>query len=197
MDGLLPFDSTSRLEPPTGSRVVGIDESAAETVFDVLSADTTRAVLVAVYDEPGTTSEIADRVDTSLQNANYHLDKLRDADLVEVADTRYSAQGREMDVYVPTSESIVVVAGDEETTSSLRETLRRLLGAVGVVAVASVVVQQLFAAPGSPYTFTTRPDAPTTILDHLAGALASPGVVFFAGGLFAVFVLCAWHVLSD
>lgn len=79
MKRLLPSQSSTRPEPDEGSRIVEIDDQAAGEVFEALSSDTTREVLTAIYDNPGTASEIADVVDTSLQNAKYHLTKLREA----------------------------------------------------------------------------------------------------------------------
>jgi predicted ArsR family transcriptional regulator len=66
-----------------------------------------------LYDQPKTASEVADTVDTSLQNVNYHLNNLTDCNLIEVADTLYSDQGKEMKVYSPTSEALVLFASDD------------------------------------------------------------------------------------
>ena len=98
---------------PTGEepRLVDIDEDAADEVFGALSSETARSILAALYEEPRTASDLAEAVDTSLQNVRYHLEKLVDAELVEVADTWYSERGTEMKVYAPRSESLVLFAG--------------------------------------------------------------------------------------
>jgi DNA-binding transcriptional ArsR family regulator len=141
MAGLLP--SKPDIDPSDEPRVVGLDSDDADELIDALSSDTTRAVLAALHDEPGSASDLADRVDTSLQNVQYHLGKLQDAGLVEVGDTVYSEKGREMDVYTPADRALVVVAGQEEETAGLRAALSRLLGGIGVLGVASVVVDRL------------------------------------------------------
>jgi DNA-binding transcriptional ArsR family regulator len=138
---LLPLQSS--VERGDGSRVVGIREDAADDVFEALSSRTAREILSALYEEPDTASSVADEVGTSLQNATYHLEKLVDADLVEVADTWYSEQGREMKVYAPASDSLVLFASDEASSPSLKSRLARLLGVVGVLGAASLVVQRL------------------------------------------------------
>jgi len=138
---LLPGGSS--VERGDGSEVVSIREDAADEVFEALSAGTAREILAALYEDPDTASSVADRVDTSLQNASYHIEKLVDADLVEVADTWYSEQGREMKVYAPASDSLVLFASDEATSPSLKSRLLRLLGVVGVLGAASLVVQRL------------------------------------------------------
>ena len=138
---LLPGGSS--VERGDGSEVVSIREDAADEVFEALSSGTAREILAALYEDPDTASSVADRVDTSLQNASYHIEKLVAADLVEVADTWYSEQGREMKVYAPASDSLVLFASDEASSPSLKSRLSRLLGVVGVLGAASLLVQRL------------------------------------------------------
>lgn len=204
MSRLLPLRSESPPKPKDGARIVDVEEQAADGVFEALSANTTRAVLTAVYDEPGTATEIAERVDTSLQNAKYHIEKLQDVDLIEIADTWYSEQGNEMKVYAPTNESIVLVAGDEQTQSTIRESLVRLLGAVGALAVGSVVVDRLVRLPGQYQTFTTSTEnvestAPSPLVPTVElGGWLTPGLLFFLGGAFALLaVVVAVMVLRN
>ncbi len=218
---LLPSRST--VERGDGSRVVGIREDAADEVFEALSSSTAREILAALYEEPDTASSVAEDCDTSLQNATYHLEKLVDADLVEVADTWYSEQGREMKVYAPASESLVVFAADEASKPSLKERLMRVLGAVGVLGVASLVVQRLFGGRGAPTEYQTTggdggaapattdgggvgimneqatetANATTTVAEGAQSAAQGlpPGALFFAGGLLvlAIVVGYVWY----
>ncbi|SFF80955.1 Helix-turn-helix domain-containing protein [Halopelagius inordinatus] len=124
-------------------RVVGIDSEDAEDLLSAISSDTARSILAELHEEPATPSEVADRADTSIQNAQYHLGKLGDTGLVEEAGTAYSEKGREMTVYAPADRALVVVAGQEDDTSGLQTALSQLLGGLGVVAVGSVVVDRL------------------------------------------------------
>jgi len=71
-------------------RVVGIDSEEADDVLAALSSNTARQLLTALHNDPGTPSNLADRIDTSLQNAQYHLGNLEDANVVRVIDTAYS-----------------------------------------------------------------------------------------------------------
>jgi DNA-binding transcriptional ArsR family regulator len=139
-----PDTSTEHTEP----RVVGVDDEDADALLSALSSGTARALLSACHNEPAPPSKLADKADTSLQNAQYHLEKLEDAGAVEVVDTAYSAKGREMDVYAPADQPLVIFAGEEEKQSTLRSALSRLLGSVGVLALASLAVQQWFGERG-------------------------------------------------
>ncbi len=123
--------------------VVGVDEDV-EPLLDALSSETARAVLNAIYDEPGTPSEIADRLDMSIQKVSYHLEKLEAEDLIAVAGTRYSEKGQEMTVYEPPDEPLVLFVGTPERKDSLKTLVKRLLPTVGVLALASVAMQSLY-----------------------------------------------------
>ena len=109
--GLLP----SRPEvdvPDQEIEILAIDE--AGTVLEVLSSETARAILAAIYEDVGPTAEIANRVDTSIQNAAYHLSRLEDVGLAAVVGTWYSSKGSPMDVYGPTVDPLVLIAGSAE-----------------------------------------------------------------------------------
>jgi len=142
MARLLPFRPLNPLAPRT-PRLVELDDEAAEAVFAALSAETARAILGRLYDGPGTATDVAEAADTSLQNARYHLEKLQAADLVEAVDTWYSSRGTEMTVYAPTNEPLVVAAGPEEQTTVLRSALGRLVGALALLGVVSLLLGRL------------------------------------------------------
>ena len=135
---------------PDTPRVVGIDGDDADEVLSALSAGTAREILSSLHEEPATASEIADRVDTTLQNTQYHLDSLTDAGLVVETDTVYSEKGREMSVYGPADRALVVVAGDEEDTGGLRGALRRLLGTLLPLGGAAVTAELALGGPFAP-----------------------------------------------
>lgn len=142
MGRLLP----GALEPSTESddaepRVVGLDDDQTGELLSALSSETARSVLSTLHDEPDTASGVADSVDTSLQNAQYHLDRMCEAGLLTVVDTVYSEKGREMKLYAPADRPLVVFAGDESAERSLRERLRGLLGAVVALVGLSAVVE--------------------------------------------------------
>ncbi len=218
MSGLLP--SPSDAEPPDGEpRVIGVDESDAEDLLSALSADTARSLLAEVHDDPGTPSELADRADTSLQNAQYHIEKLSDADLIEVIDTRYSEKGREMNVYGARDAPVVLFAGSDEHGQDVRTALTSLVGGIGAVTIGALVVQQWLGrgigamfglgGGGTPTAETgsdngamvaQEANVTTTVAERaaepfeLSGAAEQaaglpPGLLFFVGGILALAVM--------
>ncbi|WP_158855188.1 helix-turn-helix domain-containing protein [Halorhabdus sp. CUG00001] len=140
---LLPSEPDTSPTEESDPRVIGVDSDAADDLIAALSSETARAILAALHDDPAPPSKLAEEVETSLQNVQYHLENLADAGAVEVIDTVYSEKGREMDVYAPADRPLVIFAGEESRTPSLRQVLSRLLGGVGALGLASLVVQSL------------------------------------------------------
>jgi DNA-binding transcriptional ArsR family regulator len=136
------------------TRVIGVDSDDADDLIGALSSETAREMLSELHEKPATPSEVADRAGTTVQNARYHLENLKEAGLIEVEGTRYSPKGREMDVYAP-AEPLVMFVGREEDSASIRDAVKRFFGTVGVIGIAAVFVEYLFRlyAPGA----TTAP----------------------------------------
>lgn len=193
MSGLLPSDREEVTEESAGDvRVLEIDD--ADHLIESLSSETARAVLSALHQDTATASELADTVDTSLQNVRHHLDTLIEADLVRVVDTQYSVKGREMDVYGPVEDALVVCVGGDSETDSLVDQLSELVGATALLAVASIVVQYGFETA---VTGVSGPESSPRVADSISTAeplfgVLPPGVAFFAGGLLVLFALFAW-----
>lgn len=148
MGRLLPFKS-EQTRTPDEPRVLDLDDEATEEALSALSSDTARQILATLYEEPKTPPEIRDEVGTSLQNVHYHVERLEEAELIQPAGEGYSEKGTEMTIYAPASEALVLFAGREHHRSRLKTALTRLLGSVGLLAVASLAVQRLFGESGA------------------------------------------------
>lgn len=191
--------------------VIGVNSEDADALIGALSSQTARDILQAIHDTPSTPSEIAEEVDTTVQNVRYHIDNLQDAELIDVNGTRYSEKGREMKVYSPARPLVVFVGGDDDS-SALRDALTRTFAgllALGFLAAAvefayrsmaptaddaaPVVEQDTIDAPAFEVERAPTADAPEEVTPTLAERaleLASPGVLFFLGG--AVVMLTAF-----
>lgn len=172
-------------------QVFGLDSEAADAVLDAVASEAARTVLAALHDEPATASAVAARTDLSLGTVQYHLDSLTAAGLLEVVDTAVSEKGREMDVYGPTRRPVVVLAGDRPT--DLRAALSRLLSGVGLLALASLLVQEVLG--GGVDALLGRPGGAGAAVTGAAPGAVPPGVAFFAGGLAVLLVgTAAWYL---
>ncbi|MFC7255110.1 ArsR/SmtB family transcription factor [Haloplanus litoreus] len=197
MSGLLP----SQLEDDVSAegegelRVLSLTDDDAEDLIGSISSETARSILAALEDRPATASELAETVSTSLQNVRHHLGNLEEAGLVEVADTRYSVKGREMKVYAPTQDSLVVCVGSDANKERFLDSLERFVGVLAVLAVGALAVQRAFGAGvvdlGGPGTTPRVGDGVGSATGPLLG-LVPPGLAFLAGGLLIVATLVVW-----
>ncbi|MFC7191290.1 ArsR/SmtB family transcription factor [Halocatena marina] len=143
MSGLLPTGTRASSEQDGEPKALWLDSDDTGELLSSLSSETARAVLTELHDEPGTASEIASRVDTSLQNARHHLSNLEQAGVIRIADTRYSEKGREMSVYAPSEEPLVVFVGRKERKHTFLDSLRGLVSVIGALGLVSLLVQWL------------------------------------------------------
>ena len=195
MARLLP--SSSDPDVAAEPRVVGLEDDDADDLLSALSSATARRILASLHEEPTNPAALAESVDTSLQNVQYHLERLEAAGAVEVVDTVYSEKGREMNVYAPADRPLVVVAADDEGTGGLSSALSRLLGGIAVVGVVSLLAQ--FAVEGLPFVGQTgggyeaeTADSVQVAADTAAASGPPPGLLVFLGGLT---VLLAWFAV--
>lgn len=148
--------SRTEVSVPDEAEVWELASEEAGQAFEVLSSDTARQILSRLYDEPQTASELADDLDMSLQNVDYHLQRLQDADLIEVATTRYSSTGNEMKVYAPTTNAVLLLS-KESTAQRIRSRLARLFSsllfiAVGALAFRTLLIGTLIDVPEAEIT---------------------------------------------
>lgn len=195
-----------RVDPePADPLVLDLESENAGDILGALSSETAREIILELHDEPATLSEVAERVDTSRQNAQYHLKKLETVDAVRIVDTLYSEKGREMKVYAPSGEPLIIVSSEDGTATQLRETITEMLGpiiAIGLVAVALQVVAELWMTgaeiqPGD--GDIDGPDVETfDTYSEIVGTTESiwttyPGVVFFLSAMAALVLVAVWR----
>ena len=200
-------DGESEREPAAsdGPRALYLDSEDTGDLIASLSSETARSILVALHDRPATASELADHVGTTVQNVRHHLDNLRDADLVHATETRYSSKGREMDVFGPVDRPLVVVVGNSEDdppaerepateteTEGFVDALSRFVGAVVGLTVVSVLVQWLAVSPGDG-SLGGVVRSPDLLGGGPGPVVASPGLLFFAGGALVLAVVSGWR----
>lgn len=179
------------------ARVLELAEEDADEVLDALSPELRRNAFRELFDQPRTMSELAEELDTSVQNVQYHVTALEEADLIAPVDTIYSSKGNEITVYGPASDPLVFV-GDENRTAGVEQSMTQLVGGLALLGVASLLVQIGVTGlldPGERSVDSVAPASPDTahwVTDTVTwlvfGAL-EPGVLFFVGGLIVATIL--------
>lgn len=176
-------------------RVLDIEAEDADAVFGALASETAREVYGAVAEDPRTASDLAEALDSSIQNVRYHLDNLQDAGLVEVVDTWYSSRGSEMKVYGRSDGPIVLFAGDEESGADVRSALQTLVGGTAILGFVGVLINYLLREP-APTTETVGTAAQSASSTGLNWVVALPGLLFVLGGVTALLVLTGYLLLT-
>lgn len=176
----------SRPEATSGEPLVlDLESDDAGEILGALSSETARNIMLALHEQPATLSEVAESVDTSRQNAQYHLKKLEAVDAVQVIDTLYSEKGREMKVYAPNGEPLIIVSAEDGTGSRLRDTISDLLAPILAIALVSAVLQVVATAETTdPASSTETPRVSTSVTEEFINSgqylwEAYPGFLFF------------------
>lgn len=129
--------------PDFDPRIVSLDGDSGEEIISVLSSDTTRDVYTRIREQPATPKAIAEELELSLQNVHYHLSKIQNAGLVEANDIEYSEKGREMAIYEPAHDELII-CGDRDAEHRLKGLLKRFLGGTGVSLLLAAVSHLMF-----------------------------------------------------
>lgn len=143
MSGLLPTRTEKTVTKSGDPSMLFVDDQETEEILSTLGSETTRSVFCALNEDAMTASEVATDQQLSLQNASYHLDKLRDVGLIDVIDTCYSEKGRKMDVYAVESDWTVLVLGTRDDGPRLRHAFQQMAGVIGAPAILVAVWQAL------------------------------------------------------
>jgi DNA-binding transcriptional ArsR family regulator len=177
-------------------RVLDIEAEDADAVFGALSSETAREVYGAVAEEPRTASDLAEALDSSIQNVRYHLDNLQEAGLVEVVDTWYSSRGSEMKVYGRSDGPLVLFAGDEESGADVRSALQTLVGGTVIFGLVGLLINYLLREPETTNGITVSASGQEAASTGMNWILALPGLLFVLGGMTALLVLTGYLVYT-
>ena len=172
MSSIFPLRDTVTPDEDREPRLVDLDEDTADEVFEALSSETTRTIFMSLHRDPQTASDLAEETDTSVQNIQYHLGKLEDAELVTVVDTWYSERGTEMKVYAPKDDSLVLFAGRDKQ-STLRSLLNRVTGLFALLVPVSVL-----AGLGARWSLSTGGDSDADVTVDAGDVEGDSGEVF-------------------
>ena len=162
-----------------------ITDDAADNILENLSSETTRSVVQYLSETTATPSEIADATDNSIQNVNYHLTKLVDADIAESVGSQYSEKRTEMEIYGLKYDPLVIVVGEKNPILPFK----RILSIVGVWVIGFLAATGGFKLLINylPEILSSKSSEDAISLSSVsAGPLISPVVAFAFGGFVGV-----------
>lgn len=83
-------------------------DEQAQKIGKAMGSQTAGEILEAFAGGPMTLTALSESLDLPLNTVKYHVQNLLDADLLEIADTRYSVKGRKVNVYALKNRVVIV-----------------------------------------------------------------------------------------
>ena len=122
--------------------ILSTDDQKIKAVGELLSSDSSRAILKLLFNDQMTANQIAQKTETSLPLTMYHLKKMQDAGIVTISSTGKNSKSHDMKYYTVDKFAIVILpSGMSEkakSSKSLHNSFNRIyrfatIGAVAVV----------------------------------------------------------------
>ncbi|QLH08966.1 winged helix-turn-helix domain-containing protein [Candidatus Nitrosotenuis sp. DW1] len=89
--------------------ILSTDDQRIKAVGELLSSDSSRAILQLLFNEHMTANQIAQKTETSLPLVMYHLKKMQDAGVVSVSSTGKNTKSHDMKYYTVDKFAIVIL----------------------------------------------------------------------------------------
>ncbi|MBM2819900.1 MAG: hypothetical protein HW410_1582 [Nitrosarchaeum sp.] len=89
--------------------ILSTDDQRIKAVGELLSSDSSRAILKLLFNDQMTANQIAQKTETSLPLVIYHLKKMQDAGIVKISSTVKNTKSRDMKYYTVDKFAIVIL----------------------------------------------------------------------------------------
>ncbi len=192
-------------------------EEQAQKIAKAMSSPTAGDLLRSLSDTPKSTTALAEELHIPLTTAKYHLGNLLDAGVIEVADTRWSAKGREIKIYSLKNQILIVSPGRQSAIGMMKKyaaTLGVFIAGTALLTMYLPFLQGKMVSSEDMMVYAAPPPEAIQIPDAMpmtaravggAGAPLPPMVhefvmAFFLGGclvLLALIVYEAMHWFRD
>lgn len=182
-------------------------EEQSQKIAKAMSSPTAGDLLRSLSDTPKSTTALAEELHIPLTTAKYHLGNLLDAGVIEVADTRWSAKGREVKIY-SLKNQILIVAPRRQSAIGMMKKYAATLGVfIAGTALLTVYLPFLQGTKVSSedmmvYSAAAPEGLPvaTRALEGAGGAPLPPMVhefvmAFFLGGCLVLLALIAYEAM--
>ena len=89
--------------------ILSTDDDKIKAVGELLSSDSSRAILKLLFNDQMTANQIAQKTETSLPLVMYHLKKMQDAGIVKISSTEKNTKSHDMKYYTVDKFAIVIL----------------------------------------------------------------------------------------
>jgi DNA-binding transcriptional ArsR family regulator len=110
--------------------ILSTDDDRIKAVGELLSSDSSRAILKLLFNEEMTANQIAQKTEISLPLVMYHLKKMQDANVVKISQTGKNTKSHDMKYYTVDKFAIVILPSGmtekAKTSKSLFNSFNRI-----------------------------------------------------------------------
>lgn len=137
-----PVSLTEKIE------IISTEDEKIKSVGELLSSDSSRAILKLLFDDSLTANQIAQKTGISLPLVIYHLKKMQDMSIVKISSIGKNVKAQDMKYYTTTKFAIVILPSSlsqkAKTSKSLANSFKTIyrFASIGVAGVATWFVSQ-------------------------------------------------------
>lgn len=137
-----PVSLTEKIE------IISTEDEKIKSVGELLSSDSSRAILKLLFEDIMTANQIAQKTGISLPLVIYHLKKMQDMGIVKVSNVGKNVKAQNMKYYTTTKFAIVILPSSlsqkAKTSKSLANSFKTIyrFASIGVAGIATWFVSQ-------------------------------------------------------
>ena len=172
-------------------------EKAQNIVKAISNQNAGEVVQLLSLEGPLRLSDIAQRLDMSINAAKYHIENLMNAGILEISNTRYSVKGKKIKIY-RLKNQVFIVAPKMKCIAEVQRTLMKYCAALGIFVVifCGALVQPFVRLPPPPLQISGSiypgSGAPAAVL---AGNSVVPALIIAAAVTLLLLVIYEMHAL--
>ncbi len=123
--------------------ILSTDDDKIKAVGELLSSDSSRAILKLLFNDQMTANQIAQKTEISLPLVIYHLKKMQDAGIVKISQTEKNTKSHDMKYYTIDKFAIVILPSEAtekaRSSKSLHNSFNRIyrFATIGGAAIAA------------------------------------------------------------
>jgi DNA-binding transcriptional ArsR family regulator len=129
----------SKTKSDESIKVMSVDDEKIKTVGEILSNDSSRAILKILANKEMSTNQISQDTDLSIALVAFHLKKMQEIGIIKMTRTGKSVKGQDVKYYCATNQSFLITPSRHD---SILESVKRYsrFAAIGIAGFVSWIV---------------------------------------------------------
>gem|GEM_PF-1240580 len=130
----------SKTKPDESIKIMSVDDEKIKTVGEILSNDSSRAILKILANKEMSANQISQDTDLSIALVAFHLKKMQDVGIIKMTSTGKSVKGQDVKYYSATNQSFLITPA--KRADSILDSVKRYsrFAAIGIAGLVSWVI---------------------------------------------------------